>query len=104
MLINSMNKALTFLILFIVAGIMIDLLKRSLETFRGEAGGGREGGDRIGDVNVGAVAIGAGASSHEGLGRYGWNAFDNSVISAAKFCHHNYDCASNRCSALGICV
>ena len=102
-----MNKALTFLILFIVVGVMVDLLRRRLEAFRGEGGGGghAEGG-RMDGVNVGAVAseVGPGASSHEGLGRYGWNAFDNSVISAAKFCHHDYDCPSNHCSALGVCV
>ena len=68
---SSMNKALTFLILFIVAGLIVDLLKRRLEAFRGEAGGG--GHEEAERVNVGAAAIGpgAGASSHEGLGRYG---------------------------------
>jgi hypothetical protein len=92
-----MNKALTFLILFVVVGVIMNWLNVSFEAFRGEAGGG----GRVGAV---ANGPGAGALSHEGLGRYGWNAFDNSVVSATKFCHHNYDCASNRCSALGVCV
>lgn len=100
-----MNKALTFLILFVVIGVIVNWLNTRFEAFRGEAAGGHED---AGHVNVGAVAseVGpeTGASSHEGLGRYGWNAFDNSVVSAAKFCHHDYDCASNRCSPLGVCV
>ena len=104
-----MNNTLTLLILFIILALTFMAIQRDREAFRGGEGGGEGGGReaaRVADVNVGAVAseVGPGAASHEGLGRYGWNAFDNSVVSAAKFCHHDYDCASNHCSALGICV
>lgn len=112
---NSMNKSLTLLILFVIFALTFMAVRLAVridrEAFRGGGGGegGGEGrGSRLADVNVGAVASevgpGIGAASHEGLGRYGWNAFDNSVVSAAKFCHHDYDCASNHCSALGVCV
>lgn len=129
---NSMNKTLTLLILFVILSLTFmavrlnnrvapmavrmdsEAAQKGREAFRGgggEGGGGEGGGEgrgsRLGDVNVGAVAnpgSGLGAASHEGLGRYGWNAFDNSVVSSANFCHHDYDCPSNRCSSLGVCV
>lgn len=113
-----MNKLLPLLILLVTVALFYSGLNGGLAVLKARGairinseafrGGGSEGHEAVhlADVNVGAVAsdVGPSAASHQGLGRYGWNALDNSAISATKFCHHDYDCASNRCSALGVCV